>query len=377
MRILIISGEYPPVISGMGDYARQLAVHLNAQGHKVIVMTAKNGPNENQDGIEILRQMESWDYGARETLKTALKIWNPDIVHLQYMSHTFRQSLFTPFLPFFIKSWFPQMKVMTTFHEFAAPFNRLALLPLLYCTDAAIVTNQHHLRLLSKLMRALWLKKPVHKIPLAANILPPADYKENRAVVREQLGASQEDILLVRFGILHDFAVPQLLKWFKIFAKLRQEQIPVKLLLMGKGELPAKNRLAEELQRLDLQDHVQIKTDLASDIISAYLHASDIGIALYPDGISEKRTASLALFAHELPVIALRKQPLPAEFRDGENLLCLPADAKDEAWMDAVKRLITDSALRQKLVQGTHEITAIHDWTHIAKMTEQAYLSLK
>jgi glycosyltransferase involved in cell wall biosynthesis len=373
LRILIISGEYPPALSGIGDYTWRLASHLNGLGHKVVVLTSKNGPTQNQDGIDILRQVDRWNSKSREAIRNAVKVWNPDVVHLQYMTNTFQKELAACFIPLWIKSSFPGLRVVTTFHEFAAPFRRLALLPLLFMSDAFIVTNQHHERMLSKLKSAFFIKKPAYKIPLAANVLPATDAKGNRAAIREQLGAAPDDILLVRFGILHDMSAPQIIKWLKTFSLLRQQGVPAKLLLIGKTEPQAKAKLMEGIQSQGLQDFIHIKGDLSADVISAYLYASDIGLALYPDGISEKRTAALALFAHELPVVALQKQPLPEEFKDGEDLLCVHEQASDNTWVETIKKLITDCSLRSRLVQNTRKVTALHDWSHIAGLTEKVY----
>jgi glycosyltransferase involved in cell wall biosynthesis len=373
MRIFFISGEYPPGISGMGDYSKQLAVHLTRLSHKVVVLTSKNGASQNIEGIEVLRQIESWNFKSWEAVKTAIKVWNPEVIHLQYMTHTFGKQLFPCFLPMLIKSAFPGLKIVTTFHEFAAPFNRLGLLPLLFWSDAYIITNQHHLHMLTKIKNAFRLRKPIYKIPLAANILPSGGAKNSRPIIREQLGLATDEVLLVRFGILHAVALPQIIKWLDAFTLMRKENLPVKLLLIGKAEPESKAELLEEIQKRNLHNFVLLKTDLAPDIISAYLYASDIGLALYPDGISEKRTACLALFAHELPVAAIQKQPLPPEFKDGENLLCVSIDSKDEGWVKTIRSLITNNALRDKLVRETKEVTRLHDWTHIAEQTAKVY----
>ena len=39
MNIGIVTGEYPPMKGGVGDYTRNLALHLTTVGHKVQVIT--------------------------------------------------------------------------------------------------------------------------------------------------------------------------------------------------------------------------------------------------------------------------------------------------------------------------------------------------
>ena len=39
MHILLISGEYPPMQGGVGDYTQEMAREFVAQGHQVSVLT--------------------------------------------------------------------------------------------------------------------------------------------------------------------------------------------------------------------------------------------------------------------------------------------------------------------------------------------------
>ena len=358
----------------MGDYAFHLSHSLCRQGHQILIVT--QGPASvmpNAGDIEILSWPGKWNFQAGTFIEKALRAWKPDLLHLQYMTTTFQNSSYINFLPFLLKRNFPQIKKVTTYHEFAAPWGRLALLPLLLASDAHIVTNERHFDFLKKMAKIFWIRKPLVRIPLAANVLPVDLSEACRLRVRQELGVKPEEILLVRFGILHDISLPLVLRVLKAFSRMRKEGIPVKLLLIGKGEARAVVCLKEKIKEADVCDAVILKTDLSPEKISGCLNASDIGLALYEDGVSEKRTAFLAVLAHGLPVLATRRGNLPSELREGDNIVCVPVGETEDGWASAIKKLIEDESLRRHLASEGKEVAAQHDWNEIGRRTSLLY----
>lgn len=359
------------MLSGMGDYAFHLSQSLSRQGNQILILT--QGAAAPGGAVDVLRWEGDWSSRAWPWIKKALQEWKPDLFHLQYMTTTFQNSVFINFLPYLLKRDFPRLKIVTTYHEFAAPWRRFALLPLFLGSDGHIVTNERHFDFLKKIAKMLWIQKPLAQIPLAANIFPVDLSSEARARARQELGIAPGETVLVRFGILHDISLPLVLRVLKAFSKLRQEGIPVRLLLIGKGEPKAMSSLKEKIQEADVSDAVFLKTDLSSEQISRSLSAADIGLALYEDGVSEKRTAFLAVLAHGLPVLATQRGNLASELKEGVNIVCVPVDESEEGWAAAMKRLLTDESLRGRLAAEGKKVAAKHDWNEIGRCTSLFY----
>ena len=67
MRVLFITGEYPPTISGIGDHCHLLAKALQARGHCVGVLTSrlKSGERLPRKILQVgFRFFERWKGGA-------------------------------------------------------------------------------------------------------------------------------------------------------------------------------------------------------------------------------------------------------------------------------------------------------------------------
>lgn len=372
MKIIFLSADFPPMLSGMGDYGKNLAVSLKNIGYDIRVLTSGMESADAEADLPVLRSIRSWDETAWPIIRNIVSKLSPDIFHFQYMTSTFCGQPFANFLPELLKKEFPKLRIVTTYHEFAAPLKRLLLWPILRSSDAHIVTNDRHLEMLKMMKFFLRLRGPVEKIPLAANV-PVMQISEQRIrELRLEMGVGEKDFLFVRFGILHDIILPYLYKLADIFIKARAGGLPVKLLLIGKAEVKAKHAM---MNKIDLSENagVILRNDLSLEEISAYLHASNAGLGIYPDGVSEKRTALLALFAHGLPVIGTTRGKLPDEFRNGENLLTLNINAGEADWIELLSRVAGDQSLRKKLSSEARKTASGHDWSCIARQTGELY----
>lgn len=359
----------------MGDYAFHLAVHLQRLEYLVTVLADRSDApvSENVQGVTVLREIHKWDLSAWPHIFHLIRSGSIQVVHLQYLNLSFQNKLFIHFLPLLIRLRCPGVKVAVTFHEFAAPWKRLMLLPLLYFSHESIVTNDHHLEMLRKLCKRLLIFKRPHRIPLAGNIVPVEENRKKRGAVREQWGVLPNEIILVRFGILHDISTPGVLTLLEALKLLLDKGVRVKLLLIGKEEAASKERVLQKIQSLSLESQVILKTNIAPDLISAYLYASDLGLAFYPDGVSEKRTAFLSLLSHGLPVVATERGKTSSELIPGKNILTVPYNAGPEAWSVVIGKLIADDSLLNKIRDGGNLISTRHQWKRIAESTAVLY----
>lgn len=110
MRVLMITGEYPPVGGGISDYVRLLAGALEAERIETTVLS----------GIETDAdvQVERWSWNLRRTVERAIREHECDLVHIQYQAGAFDMHPAVNLLARSITS----VPVVTTFHDLRVPY---------------------------------------------------------------------------------------------------------------------------------------------------------------------------------------------------------------------------------------------------------------
>jgi len=85
VKVLFISGSYPPAQCGVGDYTGQLASALSVSGDfEVSVLTSVSAPAELPGAAPaVFRTMRTWRVGVAEA-EDLLRRLKPDIVHVQF-----------------------------------------------------------------------------------------------------------------------------------------------------------------------------------------------------------------------------------------------------------------------------------------------------
>ena len=67
LRILFITGEYPPMQGGVADYTRELGRALVGLGQQVGVITSTSAQDAPADtGIEVFAEIEGWGWRSGE-----------------------------------------------------------------------------------------------------------------------------------------------------------------------------------------------------------------------------------------------------------------------------------------------------------------------
>ena len=86
MKVLIVTGSYPPMRCGVGDYAEHLAQALSRDVQlEVSVLTSELEPAAPHDqNLEIYRVMPTWHKNSLSRYSEVLRRIRPDIVHIQY-----------------------------------------------------------------------------------------------------------------------------------------------------------------------------------------------------------------------------------------------------------------------------------------------------
>ena len=156
MRILLISGEYPPMQGGVGDYTHELAKAFIALGAEVDVLTATGGagPEEGLSSGEprVHPSVAQWNWGVLSTILYQIRVQQPDVVHIQYQTAAFAMHPAINALPWWAKKRLgpDAPRFLVTYHDVKIPYLFPKAGPLrdwvtLFIgrhSDAAVVTNE-------------------------------------------------------------------------------------------------------------------------------------------------------------------------------------------------------------------------------------------
>src|SRR4051794_17374700 len=98
LRVLFITGEFPPMQGGVGDCTNEIALALIKRGVQVSVLTTAIQqplllPPSFDVGkhlpLQIHRRIKKWDWSALSQIRRPLAETQPDIYHIQYQTGAF------------------------------------------------------------------------------------------------------------------------------------------------------------------------------------------------------------------------------------------------------------------------------------------------
>ncbi|MCX6031304.1 MAG: glycosyltransferase family 4 protein [Chloroflexi bacterium] len=400
MRVLFITGEYPAMQGGVGDYTRQLSRALGALGTDVHVLTHADAGGDHlrapaaayEPTVYPLIERSGWHlWGVATRLVRELR---PNVVHIQYQPAAYGLHGAVNFLPWRLRLARHRPRVLTTFHDLrmpylfpkAGPLRWQAVVALYRASDLAVITNPADwLRLADAGLTAR-----LRAIPIGSNIAccPQGGYDRDRQ--RALWGAGSDDWLLAYFGFLNANKGGETL--IRALAGLVAAGKPARLLMVG-GQVGASDptnaaylrRIEALIGELGLADRVRWTGFTSDDQVSANLLAADCAVLPYREGASLRHGSLMAALAHGLPIVSTqvpdevrRAQPDRQAFplpEHGVSALLAPPD--DPAQLAAaVTALMSDAGLRTRLADAATGLSLQFTWEAIARRHLEAYREL-
>ena len=432
MRIALISGEFPPLQGGVGDFTNELGKALTELGVEVSVITSVKGQGARDKGLgardkglglplvtghlSLFPVIENWGWSGWRHIIQLLSDIRPDIINIQYqtaaygmhpainllplrlrlsptLSHTFHVSRFT-FHKVTSRSAEGHPLTVVTFHDLKVPYlfpkaGRLRWwvnLALARWSDAVIATNAEDF---ARLSAYSCIRSP-SLIPIGSNInpQPPPDYDRERW--RARWGLKPDDLLLSYFGFLNESKGAETL--IHALARLVQREYNLQStssfqpptsnlqLMMVGGKVGSSDptnvaylkKVEGLIEELGLTDRVLWTGYTPQSEVSANLLASDICVLPYRDGASFRRGSFMAALAHGLAIVSTRPRVDVPELRHGENVLLVPP-AAPVALAEAIASLAGDANLRRRLGEGAARLAKSFTWEKIAEKTKALY----
>ncbi len=388
MRILFVTGEFPPMQGGVGDYTREIALALHEQGCEVHVLTSTQaGPAPD---LTIHPIVERWNWGCWGTVLDLVGRHQPDVVHIQYQAAAYAMHPAINLLPRRLARLGAGCpRTVVTFHDLripylfpkAGPLRRGAVNELARRSDAAITTNREDFEALKEALDAT--EPEVSLIPIGSNITPRLPENFERDAWRARLGTGDGDFLLSFFGFINvRKGVDTLLQALDLLAT--EPQAPTRpLLLFVGGRTGASDptnvaylaQMEGTIAELGLAERVFWTGYVPPEEVSAGFLAADLCVLPYRDGVSFLHGTFHAALAHGVPILTTQPRVLLPELVHGENVYLVPPD-DPQALAGAIMELATAPDLRLRLGTGAGALAEQFRWDKIAADTLDLYRAI-
>lgn len=381
MRISIVTGEYPPMEGGVGDFTQKLAVALCDQSHEVHILTTqqnhKSGIEKDQGGPLVYRQIQATGWPLIHTIRRWVREISPDALNLQYQAAAYRMRGGLNAYPWFHRD--RTLPVVVTFHDLlppylfpkAGPLRPWSVRMLAQHADGVIATNTEDQHQLHEELEVPTSK--IRVIPIGSNIdaSPPANFTTDQW--RSAHTIAEEELLLGFFGFRNQTKGIDTL--ITALASLIKTGMPVKLVFIG-GRTGSSDRTnagyAEEIDahiaELGLSDHIRATGFTSPDEVSAALLSLDLCVLPYKEGASLRHGTLHAALIHGIPMITTHPRvPIP-QLVHGENCYLVPPD--DPKALENAIRALAERPRQRRALGGNAKILAqSFSWDRIADQT--------
>ncbi|MBI2939729.1 MAG: glycosyltransferase [Chloroflexi bacterium] len=410
MNVCLVTGEYPPMAGGVGDYTALLGGALAQRGVSATVLTSTRASGvdgttgRRGDGASpapaapsptrpvapstparVVPRVAKWDFGCWAAIEAARQQASPEIIHIQYQAGAYDLHPAVALWPLRARLRRRRPKIVVTFHDLrvpylfpkAGPLRRLVVDLLAASADFTIVTNAEDASRLHAVDR-----RHLTLIPIGSNIpVLPTDDTRRRAV-RERLGVARDELVIGYFGFLTPSKGVDLL--LQALRELRRKGRRVRLVMVGGagGESAASDRRYDQAIRAaadtpELRGHVTWTGFTEAEEVSHNLQALDLCALPFREGASFRHGTLIAALTHGLPIVTTRTRSCP-RFADEPALvdglsarLVPPGDVS--ALTAALDELLADPAQREALAAEARLLADYFSWDCIAQRTLAVY----
>jgi polysaccharide biosynthesis protein PslF len=380
VRVLVISGAYPPHRSGEATNAFYLCQNLAERGLDVHVLTTRDSSAHPHPRITVYPVMREWSWREMPRLARALRRCKPDAVLLFYIGWIYRYQFMITFAPSLAKRLLPGVPFVTRFENaMGADPRRTGLVArtirrlvasiagkdvdycygtLLRDSDRVIILSERHRSILSQAFAGAPGKSVL--IPPAANMRVSL---AARGLGRQRLGLGDDAFVLTYIGYLHEGKGLESL--LHAFAMVRGRRRNARLVMMGGAIDPESGNPATYVDTLHaLASSLGVADDVIwtgpysgeSEETSILLRAADVCVLPFRQGVHLNNSSFASVAAHGLPVITTRGEFFEEQFVHEQNVYLCPPDSPP-ALAAAIEAVMTDPQLRERLRSGIARLT--------------------
>lgn len=386
VKIGLITGEYPPMEGGVGAFTAELGQALAVIGYQVHIITSREArPEPEERRLSTLQEpvklpfgwlhpfVKKWNWPSLAQVADVVLREQLDVVNIQYQAAAFHmRSPAANVLPWRLQGL---VKTAVTFHDLRVPYllpkvgrlRRFAVNFMAQQAHGVIATNPEDYTILKQ------LNSRVRQIPIGSNIDAYQPHHSEIEEARDLLGLAADTLLLGYFGFLNDTKGADALLY-----ALAQLEANVHLVFIG-GQTSSSDSennqqfldyLKGLIEELGLTERVHWTGFVAEKRVSTFLHAADLMVMPYRDGVSLRRGTLMAVLAHGRPLLTTSPTTPTPELAHGKNAWFVPPDEPD-LLAQAIRRLAADGALREKLGNTAVHVADRFTWDKIAAETAE------
>jgi glycosyltransferase involved in cell wall biosynthesis len=359
----LVTGEFPPQPGGVSDYVRGVAEGLALAGDRVHVWCPPApGPDPRLQGVQVHRELGRMSPRDLRRVGRLLDGFAPPRrLLVQWVPHSYGYR--TMNLAFCLWLWRRSAlrgdRVEIMVHEPYLPFSRGA-----WKQSAVAVVHRAMTVVLLRAADHVWVSTPAWAarwrryltgrrppftwIPIPSNVPVAADPAAARAVRDRYLPSG--GCLLGHFGTYRP-NVRQLLA--AILPAVLERAADRAILLLGHGGEGFRTELLRRVPSLEGRIHATGPLPLPE--LSAHLSACDLLVQPYPDGANGRQTSLAAGLAHARAAVSTEGASTEPVWRESGAVALAPAGDAAAA-VEAVERLLTDSAARRRMGEAAREL---------------------
>jgi glycosyltransferase involved in cell wall biosynthesis len=187
LRILLITGWFPPLKCGVGDYTARLAAALADRGDvDVAVLTDARVQSVNRANVEIIAAIKGWTLSDLYRIARIVATWRPDVVHMQFGSNGYRRRVLPWVLPWLLTRG--RIHVVQTWHEYSGdPLRVIRNLPNAFAPGGLVTVKPNYQQMMHGWYRRLIAHKEFRYIPNASTIPSVALAEKDRQSLRMEM----------------------------------------------------------------------------------------------------------------------------------------------------------------------------------------------
>lgn len=380
-KVLYVTGEYPPMVGGVGRFTAELAAALQGQGAQIAILTDEQvTASAETDAVRVLPGRRGWGWRILSDIPACARAAGAEWVHIQYQTAAYGMHPAVNVLPYFLRRH--GLRAAWTYHDLRVPYlfpkagvrlrNWVTRLPL-HAADAVVVTNQSDWESVQGQVQ----RGQLHRIPIGNDIKSRQFSAEERTRRRAARGYGSEQLVLGYFGFLN--ASKGGLTLVETLATLAGEGRDVYLMMIGERVGASDETNFRYLQRVEaaisehgLDSRVQWTGHQSDAEVAADFNAIDVLVMPYEDGMSMRRSTLTAALANGCAIVTTHPQtPTPELVADSDLVLVPPRDPAATA--EAVRRIAENPRLAENLRANALRASRQFSWEVIAARHLELY----
>jgi len=367
MRIVHVTGYYPPHLGGMEYRTKDLSENFAKRGYPVEVITSNIGcrdgklPSKKNLRIQYLRSFEFAHTPIIPSLFLRLLLLPKDsVIHLHISQAILSEITYLvckirgfPYIAHFHLD----VKASGKFGFLLPFYKRFFLGPVMRNADAVSVLTEDYKNIVCK--KYYIPKEKVFVIP-NGTYFKPSNNKERRLHKPIRL------LFVGRLSIQKN--IPLLIKAFHNC--IYKYKLALSLQIAGDGE--KKEEIRKLVRKLGLEKYVTMLGNVPPQEVQKLYNQSDVFILTSSD--ESFGTVIIEAMVTKTPVIATNIPAVRNIIKDKVNGLLVHQDPKDVA--KAISKLIKDPALRKNLINNAFHDVKKYNWEKITDQYESVYRNI-